>query len=1011
MIPIKLEIQGLYSYKERQTIDFTQLTAAGLFGIFGAVGSGKSSILEAIMLALYGNTERLAARGEKTSMVNLQSDVLSLSFEFKAGKNNSETYKATYLSKRNKKNFDDVRPAEHNFYHKNPDDGWMPIELRAEKLIGMKMEHFRQTVIIPQGKFRDFIEQKPLARAEMMKELFGLERFDLSAKTGSLFKKNNEEKIKLQTQLQSLQETNLEALEAKQSLLRDLLEQKSEEENLLRILQTTFHQQKSIQEKYLLLTTLKVREKQLLAEKPVFEKKKEELRQFRKAVAVIQPVLNQLKEKEVEREKYAVSLTECSRWKTTYEESVFLFETEERKLLTEQARRSDREAKIRDLHKTITINALKDEVILNDKAVNQLLPQSERTKNELAKLEQQIQGLEVREEQAKVPNTQLLSDLKQMASSLQQLEAFHAEILKTIQELDRQKISLEGKITVLEKRLPSEIPDFGEWILRQNLVVDKQHQLRDQLIQQQGLSAYSLQLTDGNNCPLCGSTSHPQPLSHHFDNTRLEENSERIHQLKAELDSIRAYQSSWEKESLQLENVLVYLKQKNEELSKNESEEVNLIQRLKALEITSKDHLLLQLKQYEKALEEHQGLLQHLRKLRQEYQKQKEQSDRNEQELRAAEQKLLTLHTNLSAQQGEIKFPDFIKTYRKHSKDSILEDIQKVQKSIDDLEIKLKRTQDKLKEERKAQATNLANLQHFTQLLAETKEKQVLLKERLARQLIENDFSTQHEVTQLLNSSLNPEQWEKEITTYESQVELVRERLQELMDNQEVVEFKEETFKEMSLQLEKDTYALEQLKTRHTLLHQEVQDMKIQLQQKQELEQSLAKVEKRAANLKELEKLFKGNGFVKFMSSIYLKELCHTANHRFMKLTKNSLSLEIDEDNNFWVRDYLNGGRKRLLKSLSGGQTFQASLCLALALAEKVKSLNRADQSFFFLDEGFGALDRASLRTVFEALKTLRHEHRIVGIISHVEELQQEIEVYAEVELDAERGSLVSYSF
>src|SRR5690606_19516697 len=114
MIPIKIELQGLYSYKEKQTIDFKQVTAAGLFGIFGAVGSGKSSILEAIMLSLYGNTERLAARGEKTSMINLQSNLLSISFEFQAGKNNGETYRALYTSKRNKKNFDDVKPAEHN---------------------------------------------------------------------------------------------------------------------------------------------------------------------------------------------------------------------------------------------------------------------------------------------------------------------------------------------------------------------------------------------------------------------------------------------------------------------------------------------------------------------------------------------------------------------------------------------------------------------------------------------------------------------------------------------------------------------------------------------------------------------------------------------------------------------------------------------------------------------------------------------------------------------------------
>jgi exonuclease SbcC len=160
-----------------------------------------------------------------------------------------------------------------------------------------------------------------------------------------------------------------------------------------------------------------------------------------------------------------------------------------------------------------------------------------------------------------------------------------------------------------------------------------------------------------------------------------------------------------------------------------------------------------------------------------------------------------------------------------------------------------------------------------------------------------------------------------------------------------------------------------------------------------------------------LERLFSGKGFVRYVSSIYLRELCNTANKRFRLLTKNSLSLEIDDSNTFWVTDYLNGGKKRLLKTLSGGQTFQASLCLALALAEKVKALNQADQSFFFLDEGFGALDKNSLRVVFETLKALRHENRVVGIISHVEELQQEVGVYAQVELDAELGSTISYSF
>ena len=111
------------------------------------------------------------------------------------------------------------------------------------------------------------------------------------------------------------------------------------------------------------------------------------------------------------------------------------------------------------------------------------------------------------------------------------------------------------------------------------------------------------------------------------------------------------------------------------------------------------------------------------------------------------------------------------------------------------------------------------------------------------------------------------------------------------------------------------------------------------------------------------------------------------------------------------VRDYLNDGKLRLLKTLSGGQIFQASLCLALGLAENVKTLNQAEQSFFFLDEGFGSLDSGSLQLVFETLKSLQKENRIVGIISHVEALQAEIDTYLSVQQVEDRGSTITRSW
>ncbi|MNT38090.1 Nuclease SbcCD subunit C [compost metagenome] len=131
-----------------------------------------------------------------------------------------------------------------------------------------------------------------------------------------------------------------------------------------------------------------------------------------------------------------------------------------------------------------------------------------------------------------------------------------------------------------------------------------------------------------------------------------------------------------------------------------------------------------------------------------------------------------------------------------------------------------------------------------------------------------------------------------------------------------------------------------------------------------------------------------------------------------MKFSRNQLSLELNEETeSFIIRDNLNNGQVRSVKTLSGGQTFQAALSLALALADNIQQFNQGNQNFFFLDEGFGSLDKDSLHHVFETLKSLRKENRIVGLISHVDDMQQEIATYLQVKNTEEYGSIISASW
>lgn len=124
-------------------------------------------------------------------------------------------------------------------------------------------------------------------------------------------------------------------------------------------------------------------------------------------------------------------------------------------------------------------------------------------------------------------------------------------------------------------------------------------------------------------------------------------------------------------------------------------------------------------------------------------------------------------------------------------------------------------------------------------------------------------------------------------------------------------------------------------------------------------------------------------------------------------MTRNQLSLQINENHDFEIIDYLNEGRPRSVKTLSGGQAFQVSLSLALALAESVQTNLKAGRNFFFIDEGFGTQDGDAVNIVFETLNHLHKENRIVGIISHVEELKERIPVALNIVKDEEKGSQI----
>jgi DNA repair protein SbcC/Rad50 len=150
--------------------------------------------------------------------------------------------------------------------------------------------------------------------------------------------------------------------------------------------------------------------------------------------------------------------------------------------------------------------------------------------------------------------------------------------------------------------------------------------------------------------------------------------------------------------------------------------------------------------------------------------------------------------------------------------------------------------------------------------------------------------------------------------------------------------------------------------------------------------------------------------FEKWLLDEALAELTASATSLLRELSAGAYSLILDpKSRDFAVVDHRNADEARPVRTLSGGETFLASLALALALADRIADLSSAGAArleALFLDEGFGTLDAGTLDTVASAIERLGAGGRMVGIVTHVRELAERVPVRFEVSKGAGTASV-----
>jgi exonuclease SbcC len=148
----------------------------------------------------------------------------------------------------------------------------------------------------------------------------------------------------------------------------------------------------------------------------------------------------------------------------------------------------------------------------------------------------------------------------------------------------------------------------------------------------------------------------------------------------------------------------------------------------------------------------------------------------------------------------------------------------------------------------------------------------------------------------------------------------------------------------------------------------------------------------------------KANNFEKWLCSEALELLVAVASDTLRDLSDGQFELTLSDKSDIEVVDYAEAGMRRSVRTLSGGETFQASLALALALSDQIAGLGATAArtlDSIFLDEGFGTLDPATLDTVATTLERLTAGDRMVGIVTHVPTLADRVPVRFEITRDA----------
>ena len=1026
MRPLKLKMTAFGPYKNTEEIDFADLQGNQLFVISGSTGSGKTTIFDGICFALYGS----ASGSDRSEPRILRSDFADdathtcVEMEFEI---HGKIYRILRQMGHVKKGNKSATGERYEFFERI-EDGEKPcverqivseINRRVEEVIGLTQNQFSQIVMLPQGEFRKLLTSETDNKEEILRKIFKTEPYKLiserlkqkkDAATKAFEREQHDLNSYIQRITSSFPERDSElfdvlgrehmnihqiltGLEKEAAYYRQKISLDEQKYQAIYQLHadkmSAYHESKKWNDRFGELEVKKVQLDRLEEQQGQYTEKEKALQLAERAsyITGIESLFHELRTNEHEKKELLKTATEQQ------------MQSEQKKLSAEQAFNEQQELQgERD--------SLREQVLYFEK----LLPAIEELdhkKENLARLEKEAQQSEVRLKQAEEEFNAQKEEKQKLDGHIAELE----EVLETADETQQKLASVTEK-----HRVAAEYILLKQQRQKQETVQDAKKSVFEQAnaayreLEAQWFAnqAHILadQLRDGEACPVCGSLDHP--------GTELEPgqtvSKEQVESAKSAFDQVDgdyrnasaklfALEEQLENKSKQLTSQGVDAEQAEVHLRQLEQEK-NQLTELITEQQTRKQELRKCKEQVAVCIRKIEQLEQHRRGLGEDVQKQ-----------------------SSSFQAAKAVFENELAAVPENLRDLpvLKQQLEQASAKKQQLEKSWIHVQEQFQTSKEQLASAVVSVQHAKTTAEELVEKREKAQQQFAEALIKSAFDSEEAYQQAKLADAAFAALKKDILEFNQARHTLMQQvseLEELLAEQSLKDLSQSEIELAELKIAYEQALAERNRSQDFeragsgLIH----SIHGVIEKALEAEQTLNRIA-------DLHDMIRGqNGlkisFERYLQIEYLEQIILAANERLKNLSNGQFHLiRSDRQESRGKQSGLGldvydayTGQTRDVKTMSGGEKFNASLCLALGMADVIQSFQgNVSIDTMFIDEGFGSLDEESLNKSIETLIDLQKSGRMIGVISHVQELKAAIPAILEVEKSKEGYSRTKF--